>query len=60
MSIFSYSLYGIILHLFSLSETPGLNSVVTVPFTCVWSTLYGPLICSSTLQGLQHFLSTHC
>ncbi len=29
----------------SLSETPGLNSIVTVPFTCVWSTLYGPCCC---------------
>jgi hypothetical protein len=44
----------------SLSETPGLNSIVTVPFTCVWSTLYGPVVRSSNLRGFQRFLSMRC
>ncbi len=34
-----HSLYGKILCMFSLSETPGLNSMVTVPLTCVCTTL---------------------
>ena len=44
----------------SLSDTPGLNSIVTVPLTCVWSTLYGPLVYSSNLQGFQRFFNTRC
>ena len=30
---FIHSLYGIIHHMLSLSETPGLNSLVTLPLT---------------------------
>jgi hypothetical protein len=40
-----------ILCMLSLSETLGLNSIVTVPVICVWSTLYGPLVCSSNVRG---------
>ncbi len=40
----------------SLSETPGLNSIVTVPFTYVWSTLYGPLVFASSL-GMSNAFS---
>jgi hypothetical protein len=53
------SLYGITLLMLSLSEMPGLNSIVKVPFTCVSRTLYSPLILSPNLQGF-HFFSTLC
>ena len=39
----------------SLSETPGLNYIVTVPFTCVWSTLYSPLVLTSSLRVSNTF-----
>ncbi len=39
----------------SLSETPGLNSIVTVPFTYVWSILYGPLVLASSLRMSNTF-----
>ncbi len=54
------SLYGITLLIFILSETPGLNSIVRVPFTCVCNTRYGPLVRSFNLRGFQFFLSTRC
>jgi hypothetical protein len=38
------SLYDITLLMLSLSETPGCNSIVRVPFTFVCRTLYGPLV----------------
>jgi hypothetical protein len=54
------SLYGITLLIFILSETPGLNSIVRVPFTCVCITQYGPLVRSPYLQDFQFFLSIRC
>jgi hypothetical protein len=48
------SLYGIILLMLSLSEMPGLISIVKVPFTCICRTLYGPLVLLPNLQGF-HF-----
>jgi hypothetical protein len=39
----------------SLSEMSGLNSIVTVPFTHVWSTLYGPLVLASSLRESNAF-----
>jgi hypothetical protein len=63
LHIFDYvavgSFYGITLIMLSLSELPGLNSIVKVPFTCVCRTLYGLLVLLSNLQGF-HFLSTLC
>jgi hypothetical protein len=50
------SLYGITLLMLSLSEMPGLNSIVKVPFTCVCRTLYGPLVLLLILQ-VFHFSS---
>jgi hypothetical protein len=38
------SLYHIVFLMLSLSEMPGLTSIVKVPFTCVCRTLYGPLV----------------
>jgi hypothetical protein len=38
------SLYGITLFMLRLSEMPGLNPIVKLPFTCVCKTLYGPLV----------------
>ncbi len=49
------SLYDIPLFMLSLSEMPGLNSIVKVPFTCVCRTLYGPLVLSPNLQGFYFF-----
>jgi hypothetical protein len=43
------SFYGITLLMMSVSETSGLNS--EVPFTCVCTTLYGPLVLLPNLQG---------
>jgi hypothetical protein len=54
------SLYGITFLMLSLSETPGLKSIVKVPFTCVCKTLYGTLVLLSNLQGFHLFLSTLC
>jgi hypothetical protein len=51
------SLYGITLLMLSLSEMPGLNSIVKVPFTCVCRTLYGPLVLLPNLQGFQPVLT---
>jgi hypothetical protein len=48
------SLCSITLLMLSLSETPGLNSIVKVPFTCVCRTLYGPLVLLPNLQDF-HF-----
>jgi hypothetical protein len=39
----------------SLSETPGLNSIVKVPFTYVCRTLYGPLVLLPNLQCFSSF-----
>ncbi len=50
------SLYGITLILLSLSETPGCNSILRVPFTCVCMTLYGPLVLLPNVQGFRFFL----
>jgi len=52
------SLYGITLLMLSLSEMPGLNS--KVPFTCVFRTLYGPLVLLPYLQVFHFFLSILC
>jgi hypothetical protein len=64
LHIFDYvavgSLYGTTLLMLSLSETPDLNSIVRVPFTCVCRTLYGPLVLLPNLQGFQISLSTLC
>jgi hypothetical protein len=49
------SLYGITLLMLSLSEMPGLNSIVKVPFICVCRTLYGPLVLCPNLR-VFHFL----
>jgi hypothetical protein len=45
-----------ILRMFNLSEIPGRNSMVTVPFTCVCNIVYGPLVLLSNLRGFQRFL----
>ncbi len=50
------SLYDITLLMLSVSETPGLNSIVGVLFTCVCRTLYGPLVLLPNLQGFSFFL----
>ncbi len=50
------SLYGITLLMLSLSEMPCLNS--KVPFTCIFRTLYGPLVLSPNLQAFHFFLSS--
>ena len=47
-------LYGITLLMLSLSDTPGLNYIVKVPFTCVCRTLYGLLVLLPTLR-VFHF-----
>jgi hypothetical protein len=51
------SLPGITLLILSLSEMPGLNSIVKVPFTCVCRTLYGPLVLLPNLQGFHFSLA---
>jgi hypothetical protein len=54
------SLYGMTLLMLRLSETPGLNSIVKVPFTCACRTLYSPLVLLHNLQGFHYSLSTLC
>ncbi len=44
------SLYSTTLLMLSLSEMPGLNSIVKVPFSCVYRTLYGSLVLLPNLQ----------
>jgi hypothetical protein len=54
------SLYGITFLMLSLSEAPGLNSIVKIPFACVCRTLYGPLVILPNLGGFHVFFSTLC
>ena len=54
----NYSLYGITLLMLIRSVTPCRSSIVSVPFTCVWATLYGPLVRGPNLVGLYRFFNT--
>ena len=46
-----------ILRMFNLSEIPGRNSMVTVPFTCVCNMVYGPVVLIPSFRGFHVFLS---
>ena len=49
-----------ILRMFNLSEIPGRNSMVTVPFTCVRNMVYGPVVLSPNFWDFHVFLSIFC
>ena len=46
--------------MFDLSEIPGRNSMVTVPFTCVCNMVYGPVVLIPSFRGFRVFLSILC
>ncbi len=52
--------YGMILCMFNLSEIPGCNSIVTVPFTCVCNMVYGPVVLIPSFWGFHVSLSILC
>jgi hypothetical protein len=49
-----------ILPMFNLSEIPGRNSMVTVPYTCVCNMVYGPVVLIPSFLGFHVFLSIFC
>ena len=49
-----------ILRMFNLSEIPGRNSMVTVPFTGVCNMVYGPVVLIPSFLGFHVFCIFCC